>query len=55
MCSVFVPKYIVEMAPKEIRGPAGAISQTTITCGTLIAFLVGLGVSELESNDFDSF
>lgn len=52
---VYVPKYIVEMSPKEIRGPAGALSQMMIQTGTLIAFLYGLGVGELDNDDSGSF
>ena len=53
--SVFVPKYIAETAPTEIKGPAGALTQITVTFGILIAFTVGLGISDVEKSDVDSF
>ena len=53
--SVFVPKYIAETAPTEIKGPAGALTQITVTLGILIAFSVGLGIHDVEEADIDSF
>ena len=53
--SVFVPKYIAETAPTEIKGPAGALTQITVTFGILVAFTVGLGISDVEEADVDSF
>ena len=40
--SVFCPKYISEVAPTEIKGPAGALSQICITFGILVPFSIGI-------------
>ena len=53
--SVFCPKYIAETAPIEIKGPAGALTQICVTFGILIAFMVGLGVGDVDLDDVDSF
>jgi MFS transporter, SP family, sugar:H+ symporter len=53
--AVFVPKFIVELAPQEISGPAGAIMQVGVCSGILLAFLVGLGVGDHKTAEIDSF
>jgi sugar porter (SP) family MFS transporter len=53
--SVFCPKYISEVTPREITGPAGALSQVCVTFGILVAFTIGLGIGDVEEDDFDSF
>jgi MFS family permease len=53
--SVFCPKYIAETAPVEIKGPAGALSQVGITFGILVAFTIGLGIGDVDSDSIDSF
>ena len=53
--SVFCPKYIAETSPIEIKGPAGALTQVYITLGILIAFSIGLGIGDVDSDDIDSF
>lgn len=52
-CAVYVPKFITETAPIEIKGPAGALTQICSTVGILLAFIVGLGcgVETLELSD----
>ena len=40
--SVFCPKVISEVAPTEIKGPAGSLSQICITFGILLPFGFGL-------------
>lgn len=41
--TVFCPKFISEVAPVEVKGPAGALSQIFCTFGILIPFAIGLG------------
>lgn len=40
--SVFCPKYISEIAPTAIKGPAGCLTQICVTLGILIANALGL-------------
>ena len=49
--SVFCPKFIAETAPIEIKGPAGALSQISVTFGILVAFSVGLGIGDVDEDD----
>ena len=49
--SVFCPKYISEVAPVEVKGPAGAFSQICITFGILLPFSIGLFYTDLDSED----
>ena len=49
--SVFCPKYIAETSPIEVKGPAGALTAISIAFGVLVAFCVGLGIGDVESND----
>ena len=53
--SVFCPLFIAEVAPIEVKGPAGALSQISVTLGILLAFLVGLGIGDVDEVDKDSF
>ena len=53
--SVFCPKFIAETAPIEVKGPAGALSQICITFGILVAFMVGLGIGDVDTDDVGSF
>ena len=39
--SVFCPKYVSEVAPVEIKGPAGSLTQIMITFGILVPFALG--------------
>ena len=40
--SVFCPKYISEVAPIELKGPAGGLTQICITFGIIVPFTIGL-------------
>jgi MFS family permease len=40
--SVFCPKYISEVAPIELKGPAGGLTQICITFGIIVPFSIGL-------------
>lgn len=40
--SVFCPKYISEIAPTAIKGPAGCLTQICVTFGILVANALGL-------------
>ena len=39
---MFCTKYINEIAPVEIKGSAGAITQVSLTFGSLIPFIVSM-------------
>ena len=47
--SVFCPKYINEVAPVEIKGPAGSLTQICITLGILIPFAIGAGFPDIDT------
>ena len=53
--SVFCPKIIAETSPMEVKGPAGALTAISIAFGVLVAFCVGLGIGDVETDDYDSF
>lgn len=53
--SVYCPKYISETSPVEVKGPAGALTQIFITFGILLAFCIGLGIGDVDQDDYDSF
>jgi MFS family permease len=40
--SVFCPKFISEVAPLELKGPAGSLTQICITFGIIVPFSIGL-------------
>lgn len=52
---VYVPKFIFETAPPEISGPAGALNELLCATGVLVAFLIGLGVGDVQTAELDSF
>ena len=39
---VFCTKYINETAPLEVKGPAGALTQVSVTFGSLIPFAIAM-------------
>lgn len=47
--NVFCPKYIMECAPKEISGPAGASFQLAVTFGIFINAIIAVPFGELTS------
>ena len=63
--SVFVPLFINETAPFEIKGPVGVMTQFFVTFGIMISFLLGVPIPScpITSNysgavtqaDFDSY
>lgn len=53
--SVYCPKFIAEVTPTEIKGPAGALSQICVTFGILVAFVIGLGIGDVDQDDVESF
>ena len=53
--SVFCPLFIAEISPIEVKGPAGALSQISVTFGILLAFTIGLGIGDVDQDDIDSF
>jgi Sugar (and other) transporter len=54
--SVFVPKFINEIAPIEYKGPFGAAGQFMCTAGIFLAALMGVPIPDDVSNlPLDSF
>lgn len=56
--SVFVPKFINEVAPLEYKGPFGGISQFMLTLGIFMAALICIPIPsdpQLEKTDPASF
>lgn len=51
--SVYCPKYISEVTPIEIKGPAGSITQISITFGILITGLGGLSFGDVSGYNKD--
>lgn len=49
--SVFCPKYISEVAPVELKGPAGGLTQICITFGIIVPFSIGLAYPSTQDND----
>ena len=39
--SVVGPRFLGEVSPLEVSGPAGTLTQLTVTFGILVAFVVG--------------
>ena len=52
--SVFCPKYISEVAPVELKGPAGALTQICITFGIIVPFTIGLAYPKTTDNDVNT-
>ena len=52
---VFCPKFISETAPIEVKGPAGGLTQVSLTFGILVAFALGLGIGDVDADAQDSF
>ena len=48
--SVFVPSFINEISPKEIRGSIGVLNQLSITIGILVAFIVNSIFSQISDS-----
>ena len=53
--TVYCPKFLAETAPVEVKGPTGGLTQLSITFGILVAFTVGLGIGDPDTDDVDSF
>lgn len=55
--SVFCPKYISEVAPTEVKGVAGTLSQIACCFGIMVCFSAGLGIGDVKDDvpDTDSF
>jgi len=49
----FCPKYISEVSPVEVKGPAGALSQIFCTFGILIPFSIALAYPDVKLDDKD--
>lgn len=52
--NVFCPKYIMECAPKEISGPAGAAFQLAVTFGIFINAIIAVPYGDLDMNKEES-
>lgn len=50
--SVFVPSFINELTPTELKGPFGSATQILITLGILISNLLGLPLPDLVDNPY---
>lgn len=53
--NVFCPKYIMECAPKEISGPAGAAFQLAVTFGIFINAIIALPAGDLTPENDEDF
>jgi hypothetical protein len=56
--TVFVPKFINEIAPVEYKGPFGAAGQFMCTAGIFLAALMGIPIPDADKIpylDIDSF
>jgi len=49
--TVFVPKFINEVAPPEFKGPFGAISQFTLTLAIFIASLMCIVIPDIPREE----
>lgn len=47
--TVFVPKFISEIAPPEYRGPFGAVSQFMCTAGIFFVALLGIHIPDITN------
>ena len=52
---VFCPKFLSETAPIEVKGPAGGLTQVSLTFGILVAFSLGLGIGDVDADEQNSF
>ena len=53
---IFVPVFITEVAPIEVKGPSGALTEIFYTFGLMTAFTIGLGFGDISNNnDVESF
>jgi len=54
--SCFCPKYISEVSPTEVAGPAGGMTQMAICFGLLVPFLIGMGfgIDPTEKPPYDT-
>ena len=46
--SVFVPSFINEITPTELKGPIGSSTQLFITLGILISYLLGIPLPDCD-------
>ncbi len=51
--SVFVPSFINEITPTELKGPIGSSTQIFITVGILISYLLGITFPDCIENHPD--
>ncbi len=51
--SVFVPSFINEITPTELKGPIGSSTQLFITLGILISYLLGIPLPDCDANETD--
>ena len=49
--NIYVPKYIEETAPIEIKGPIGALTQIGICFGVLLPFTLGMFFGDPKNMD----
>jgi MFS family permease len=49
--SVFVPSFINEVAPVELKGPIGSLTQILLNSGVMISNLLGIPFPSCESAD----
>ena len=47
--SVFVPSFINEITPTELKGPIGSSTQLFITLGILISYLLGIPLPDCDT------
>ena len=50
--SVFVPSFINELTPTELKGPFGSATQILITLGILISNLLGIPLPDAAENPY---
>ena len=53
-CAVFCPKYLAEVAPKEIRGQIGGLSQMLCVIGQFICFTIGFAFHKACTGERDN-
>lgn len=54
--SFFCPKYISEVAPSEVKGPAGSLTQINICFGILVPYAFGVifNAPDKDAADYDA-